>query len=90
MPDPLFDQELKKTNPHLLSLFVGKEEYLEEVVQSKKRYLGKYVTQPSLDHMIDLEKHLLSLLNKLAPRYTFEKNPPVLVVIHGSADCYRS
>lgn len=85
-PDELFSQELKRANPYLVTLLIGKEEYLAEVVQRGNRYLGKYLfVHPTLDQLEDLEKHLMSLLHKLAPHYSFAKNPPVLVTVltHG-------
>ncbi len=81
-PDEVFQQELQQTNPYLISLFVGKEEYLQEISHQGKRYLGKYLPSfPTLDQLEDLEKHVVSLLNKLTPRYPFSKNPPVLVTL---------
>ena len=83
--DDSFQQELKLTNPYIVSQFIGREEYLHEVTYQDKYYLGKYLSvYPTPDQLEDLERHLLSLLNKLAPHYPFSDNPPVLVTIaHG-------
>jgi hypothetical protein len=79
----LFQKELRETNPYLTTLFIGKEEYLQEISHLGKRYLGKYLPPfPTLDQLEDLEKHLLSLLNKLAPHYPFVNTPPVLVILN--------
>lgn len=84
--DDPFKKELKKANPYLVSLLIGKEEYLQEVVLHEQQYLGKYLSAyPSINQLDDLEKHLLSLLQKLTPGYPFTQNPPKLVTItHGS------
>lgn len=84
--DAAFHKELKQANPYLTSLFIGKEEYLHQVEHQGKCYLGKYLASyPTFEQLEDLEKHVLSLLNQLAPRYSFSQNPPVLVTLldHG-------
>ncbi len=79
-PDDLFESELKKANPHLISLFIGKEDYLQVLEQGGCRYLGKPLYGcPSVDQISDLEKHLLSLLQRLTPHYPFDHNPPLLI-----------
>jgi hypothetical protein len=81
----LFQKELQQANPYLTSLFIGKEEYLQEIAHLGKHYLGKYLPLfPTLDQLEDLEKHLLSLLHKLAPHYPFANTPPVLVILDGN------
>ena len=40
-PDDAFFTELKKANPYLVSLFVGKEDYLQDIVYDGKRCFGK-------------------------------------------------
>lgn len=81
--DEIFHKELSTTNPYLISLFVGKEGYLQEISHQGRCYLGKYFHSfPTLEHIEDLEKHLVSILRRLAPRYPFERNPLVLVTTH--------
>jgi hypothetical protein len=80
--DPFFEQELSRANPYLVTLLIGKEDYLVQVKQQEHCYLGKYPPpHPTVDQLEDLEKHLLSLLNKLTPQYCFTKNRPVLVTL---------
>jgi hypothetical protein len=82
LPDEAFQGQLLQTNPYLTALFIGKEEYLQEINHQGKRYLGKHLSSfPTLDQLEDLEKHILSLLHKLAPHYPFAKNPPVLITL---------
>lgn len=84
-PDALFNKELEKSNPYLRALFVGKEEYLEEVSFQGKEYLGKYIpSYPTIEELENLEKHLLSVLKQLTPSYPFSHNAPVLITLpHG-------
>lgn len=83
-PDEAFENELEKTNPFLVSYLIGKEEFLLEIEYCNRRYLGKRIHgHPSLEQLESLEKHLLSLLEKLTPNYPFSANPPVLVTCNG-------
>ncbi|HEY4832670.1 MAG TPA: hypothetical protein VIH61_08950, partial [Waddliaceae bacterium] len=85
VPDEAFQTELQQTNPYLISLFIGREEYLQEIVHKGRRYLGKYLSSyPTFDQLEDMEKHVLSLLNHLAPRYPFSTNAFVLITCDGS------
>lgn len=78
-----FQKEIKRANPYLLSLFIGKEDYLRELDHDGLPYLGKYLPSfPTIEQLEDLEKHLVSLLHKLAPSYPFASTPPVLIVSH--------
>jgi len=78
--DAEFQQALSQVNPNVLSLFMGGGDYLSEFSHNEQRYLGKPVPiSPSVNQLESLEAHLLSLLRKLAPEYSFSKNPPVLV-----------
>lgn len=78
--DEVFNKELQCTNPYLISLFVGKDEYLQEMEHEGKRYLGKYLNAfPTLEQIEDVEKHVLSLLSQVAPRYPYAENPPLLL-----------
>jgi hypothetical protein len=82
-PDPLFEQHLQFANPYVLSLFIGKEEYLQEITHAQKRYLGKFLSPfPTLDQLEDTEKHLISLLQRLAPKYNFAHKPPELFAVN--------
>ena len=83
--DETFSKELLQTNPYMISLFVGKEDYLQEIHLEGKRYLGKHLSSfPTLDQLEDVEKHIVSLLKQLAPRYVFAKNPPYLLTLNGT------
>ena len=83
--DDIFQHELKKTNPYLISLLIGKEEYLEQISSNGKCYLGKYLAAfPTVDQLEISEKHLLSLLLKLVPQYPFPNNPPVVITLNGN------
>jgi hypothetical protein len=81
-PDAAFNQEIAQGNPYLLQLLVGREEYLQEIVHEGITYLGKALASyPTIEQLGDAEQHLLSLLHKLAPDYSFVHNPPVLVTL---------
>lgn len=80
--DELFHKKLQEANPYLLSLFIGKEDYLKEISYQGKNYLGKYLPAfPTFDQLEDVEKHLHSLLSKLVPSYSFATNPPVVMTL---------
>jgi len=82
--DEFFRKELQKANPYLVKLFVGQEDYLQAITYEDNHYLGKYLsTFSTIEHIEDLEKHLLSLLKQVAPRYPFAHNPPFLLTLHG-------
>ena len=81
-PDDAFFTELKKANPYLVSLFVGKEDYLQDIVYDGKRCFGKQLElMPTTCQIEDVEKHLLSLLARLAPKYNFSHNTPLLLTM---------
>jgi hypothetical protein len=81
--DEAFQKALQQVNPYLISIFVGKEEYLQEILHDGKCYLGKFLSPfPSLDQLTDVERHLLSLLKQVAPRFCFSERPLVLLTIH--------
>jgi hypothetical protein len=80
--DEAFQKELNKADSYFTTLFIGKEEYLQDISHQGRCYLGKYLlSYPSLDQLEDLEKHLLSLLKRLTPRYSFTQNPLVLLTL---------
>ena len=82
LPDDFFQKELQKANPYFVSMMIGKKEYLQTVIHEEKQYLGKFFeVNPTLDQIQDTQKHLLSLLQTLAPHYAFKDNPPKLVTI---------
>lgn len=82
--DPLFQRELKQANSYYVNLMIGKPEYLHILHYQEKQYLGRFFeSYPSLDHIQDLEKHLLSLLHILTPSYPFKDNP-LKLIIYGS------
>jgi hypothetical protein len=78
--DLLFQKELKQANPYYVNLIIGKPEYLHILHYQENQYLGKFFDgYPSLDQIVDLEKHLLSLLRILTPCYPFKDNPLKLI-----------
>jgi hypothetical protein len=84
LADELFSKELKQANPYLVSLFFKKEQYLQEVRHEGKCFFGKSLPPfPTLEQIEDLEKHLLSLLKQVAPRYPFANNPLCVLTLHG-------
>jgi hypothetical protein len=73
-------KEFEKANPHLVHLFTSSDNYLQKASVESKDYLGKYTSFPlTLNDLIDIEKHLTSLLRRLAPSYPFEKSACVLL-----------
>jgi hypothetical protein len=82
--DDSFENLLALTNPYLATLLIGKEEYLQNMELRGERYLGKFLqVHPTLEHLEDMEKHILSLLQKLAPQYPFAQNPLQLLTVNG-------
>lgn len=80
--DQPFEEALQSANPHLVKLLIGQKVYLEEIELKGRNYLGKHSpSQPTLDELEDLEKHLISLLNRLTPRYAFLHNRPMLLTL---------
>lgn len=80
--DEEFHRELAQINPYLSSLMIGKEDYLQEAHAQGQSYLGKCLAPlPTLDQIEDLEKHVLSLLKKLVPHYSYSQNPLLLVTV---------
>jgi hypothetical protein len=77
-PDPFFQQEFGRASLYLRTFLIGREEYLQEVHLQEEQWLGKWLGPfPTLEQLVDLEKHLLSLLGRLAPCYPFgQKSSP--------------
>lgn len=80
--DATFESLLKEANPYLVTLFISQEIYLQEIFLEGQRYLGKYLSPLSTIEDLEMQQlHLLSLLKKLTPRYSFSNNPPRLLPI---------
>lgn len=83
-PDADFKKEMEKGNPYLNTLFIGKDEYLQKITYKGEGYLGKYLPPVStLDQLKFTETHLLSLLQKLTPNYSFHSNPFKILILNG-------
>jgi hypothetical protein len=74
---------LQKINPALLSAFIqGDENYLKEIVYEKKKYLGKYISNPAdLQTLELLQENIYSLLKRLIPDYPYQNTPLSLLPI---------
>ncbi len=78
--DVEFEQIVGRTNPNLVSLLMSGGDYLSEISLDNQRYLCKPIPlSTTVNQLENIEIHLLSLLRKLAPNYSFAKNPPVLI-----------
>ncbi len=78
--DDTFERAASKTNAHLAALLTSGGDYLSKITIQERRYLGKRVPSSIPVHQLkSVESHLLSLLQKLAPEYTFSKNPLILI-----------
>lgn len=80
--DSEFENILTNTNPHLTQLFINNQsDYLHKISHQGKEYLGKFLG-PLYDPK-DLEliqANIYSIASRLAPQYSFENNPAVLLI----------
>lgn len=82
LPDRPFACALEKANPYLVALFLNKEDYLQEIIYEGNHCYGKLLSNmATLSQIEDMEKHLISLLTRLAPHYRFDENPPRLIAV---------
>ena len=86
--DKLFENELDKLNPKLLSLFISREnskkkdDLLKKITIQDQTYLGKYLPDIENFSKIEmLEVNILSLLKKIVPDYNYGPNSLVLLTI---------
>lgn len=72
---------LNEVDPEVKNLFVsGDGKYLSEVKANNSIYLGKFVGKVGDLSMLKLlEINIISILSKLIPSYSFEKEPLLLI-----------
>lgn len=80
--DALFEKELELANPFFVTFLTSGGDYLEATYENQKKYLGKklppLVTLPELECF---ELHIISLLRRLAPHYSFNTHPLILLTV---------
>jgi len=80
--DPVFKNELKKANAHLVAAFIQGEgdqengDYLCEVMHQGMQFFGKFLGKIAELQQIELlEMHIYSVLKKLVPNFPYEEIP---------------
>lgn len=78
---PSFLSALEEANPYTVALFLsGEEEYLTRLSIGADEWIGKYLSLPfSLSKIDPLQKHIHSLVSRLAP--SLKKELPLLSLI---------
>lgn len=83
--DQKFDRELSRANPHLVTLLTSGGDYLSSFEYEGRTYLGKPLSSPTLAQLEVCENHLISLLRKLTPTYSFTEASLLLVTLRRKA-----
>lgn len=78
--DAAFLEQFQKVNPEISMMFIqNKSDYLQKISHNDRVFIGKNIGRVTdIDSLNLTQNHIISILNKLVPSYTFKSNALVL------------
>lgn len=78
--DEAFMEQFRKVNPEISTMFIqDSSDYLQKISFNNQSFIGKNIGRVTdIDSLNLTQTHILSILNKLVPNYTYKSNVLVL------------
>ena len=80
--DSDLNKSILENDQYVVSMIFAGGDYLTKIIVNDTHYIGKPLDNCiTLSVLEDVERHLVSLVKKLSPTFSLEKNQPILLTV---------